>query len=65
MERTVAKFTGHAAADRATREYYRSLTPQQRIEILLEPIDQARPNNDASGERLERVYRVVKFSQRG
>jgi hypothetical protein len=64
MERTVAKFTSHEAAEQADRDYYRSLTPQQRIEILLELIEQARPHNDASSERLERVYRIVKFSQR-
>jgi hypothetical protein len=64
MERTVAKFSSHAEADRANREYYRGLTPQQRIEILLELIDPGRPQNDASSQRLERVYRIVKFSQR-
>jgi hypothetical protein len=38
VDRTVAKFSSHAEAGQATREYYRSLTPQQRIEILLELI---------------------------
>lgn len=64
MDRTVAKYASHEEADKATREYYRSLTPQQRVDILLELIEQARPQNDASNERLERVYRIVKFSQR-
>lgn len=29
MERTVAKFSSHQEAERATLEYYRSLTPEQ------------------------------------
>jgi len=31
MERTVAKFSSHKAAENANLEFYRSLTPQQRF----------------------------------
>ena len=61
MDRTVAKYASHQEADKATRAYYRSLTPQQRIDILLEIIEQARPKEDTG--RLERVFRIVKFSE--
>jgi hypothetical protein len=61
MDRTVAKYSSQEEADKANREYYRGLTPQQRIDILLEIIEQARPEGDT--ERLERVYRIVKFSE--
>jgi hypothetical protein len=38
MDLTVAKFSSHEEAEKANREYYRSLTPQQRIRILLDLI---------------------------
>jgi hypothetical protein len=40
MERTVAKFSSHKAAENANLEFYRSLTPQQRLDILLELIEE-------------------------
>ena len=39
MERVVKKFASHAEADRANRDYYRSLTPDQRAEILVQMMD--------------------------
>jgi hypothetical protein len=62
MERTVAKFSSHHEAERATLEYYRSLTPEQRLDILLELIEASRKEGDAASERFERVYRIVKLS---
>ena len=56
MEKVVRKFKTHAEADRADREYYRTLTPGQRVDILLQLID------DYYGpqHRLERVCRITK-----
>jgi len=62
MERTVAKFSSHQEAEQATLEYYRSLTPEQRLDILLELIEASRKEGDAASERFERVYRIVKLS---
>jgi hypothetical protein len=62
MQRTVAKFSSHQEAERATLEYYRSLTPEQRLDILLELIEASRKEGDAASERFERVYRIVKLS---
>jgi len=62
MERIVAKFSSHQEAERATLEYYRSLTPEQRLDILLELIEASRKEGDAASERFERVYRIVKLS---
>jgi hypothetical protein len=49
-------------ADRADREYYQSLTPVQRLEILF---DQNRhwPKDEPVQhfEGLARVYRIIKF----
>ena len=63
MERTVEKFSSHKEEERATLEYYRSLTPEQRLDILLELIEASRKEGDAASERFERVYRIVKLSQ--
>lgn len=39
MVRVVRKFSSHKEADKADRAYYRSLTGEQRVEILCELID--------------------------
>jgi hypothetical protein len=62
MEREAAKFKDHAEAERATRLYYRGLTPEQRLDILLELIE--RHAGHASSKGLERVYRIVKRPRR-
>jgi len=62
MERTVAKFSSHQAAEQATLDYNRSLTPQQRLDTLLELIESSRKEDDAAAQRFERVYRIVKLS---
>jgi hypothetical protein len=64
MERTVAKFSSFREAEQAEREYYRSLTPQQRLDIVFELIESSRKEGDAASERFERVYRIVKLSGR-
>ena len=64
MDRVVAKFSSFQEAERADREYYRSLTPQQRLDLLLELNEAFRKEGDAASERLERVYRIVKLSRR-
>lgn len=64
LDRTVAKFSSHEEAAKADLEYYRSLTPQQRVDILLELMENLRKEGDAASEGFERVYRIVKLSQR-
>jgi hypothetical protein len=61
MEKCVRKFSSHAEAEAADRDYYLSLTPEQRMDMLLELV--ARLQGDAP-KRLERVYRVVKREAR-
>jgi hypothetical protein len=41
FERSVQKFSSHDEADRAEREYYNSLSPEQRVEVLLELMNRA------------------------
>ena len=62
MEKVVRIFRSHQEADEADREYFRSLTPQQRLDIFLEVLWRGR-NSDEAGERLERVYRIVELSR--
>jgi hypothetical protein len=61
MERLVRKFGSHEEARRATLEYYRGLSPTERLDILLRLIERARKEDDASSQRLERVCRVVEL----
>ena len=62
MERTFQVFHSLAEAERAEKEYYRSLTPAQRIEMLLVLRDQYRPYSDELTESFERVCRITKRS---
>jgi len=39
-----------------------SLTPQQRVDLVLEMMENSRKEGDAAAERFERVYRIVKLS---
>jgi hypothetical protein len=60
----VAKFDSHDESDRANRAFYRSLSPQQRLDMLLTLIQR---NVEASGEAvkgLARVCRVVELPRR-
>jgi hypothetical protein len=61
IERTVQKFSSHDEAERAEREYYNSLSPEQRVEVLLELMNRARDLTDPASQRIERVYRIVKL----
>ena len=62
MEKMVRVFNSHDEADEADDEYYRKLTPQQRLDIFLEILWRGREHDEAA-ERLERVYRIVELSQ--
>lgn len=61
MDKVVRKFSNFADADRADREYYLSLTPEERLRILFELVRRAQ---DDPPPRLERVYRVIKLEER-
>lgn len=55
----VAKFRTHQEAERADAEYYRRLSPAERLEILFELRARAHKEDDAASGRLARVYRIV------
>lgn len=60
MEKVVQKFKNFEEADEADRAFYRSLTPEQRVQIAIDL------HNTYYGveKRLERVARVVKLEER-
>jgi uncharacterized protein YdeI (YjbR/CyaY-like superfamily) len=61
MEKAGRVFHSFAEADQAEKEYYRSLTPEQRLEILFDLVKTQQP--DEVEPRLERVYRVIKLQE--
>lgn len=60
MERTFKVFESHAEADEADYAYYRSLSGNEKLRIMLEIMAPAYEANP----RFERVYRVVEREQR-
>lgn len=59
----VSKFRSCQEADRADLEYYRRLTPDERLNILFELRRLAHKEDDATSGRLARVYRIVKLER--
>jgi len=62
-QRELRVFVSFAEADRADDEQYASLTPAERVNILLELIAAHREATGEASTRLERVYRVTQLSQ--
>lgn len=64
MEKVVRVFHSFEEADAADREYYRSLTGQEKLELMVDFLAAFRESEDESGERLARVYRVAQLERR-
>jgi len=63
MQHVVAKFRTFREAEEATREYYRRLSPAERLEILFQLRTLARKEGDAPSGRLACVYRVAQLKR--
>jgi hypothetical protein len=61
IEPVVAKFRTYPEAEEATREYYRRLSPAERLEILFQLRAFAFQEDDAFSERMARVYRITQL----
>jgi len=61
VERVVKKFTSFAEAEKADLRFLKSLSGNQRLQMLLEIIRSYQPNNE---QGFERVYRIVKLPGR-
>lgn len=62
MEKKIQFFKTFAEAEAADKKYYQSLTPAQRIEILLILRKRYKSAEDESRGRLKRVCRIIKRS---
>ncbi len=60
MEIVGNKFKSFQEAEEAELNYYRSLTPQQRLDLLLDIINSNTPEN---AKRVERVCKIVKLHE--
>ena len=63
MERKIQLYKSFAEAKEANKKYYQSLTPAQRIQILLILRDRYRPYGDELTKKFVRVCRIVKRSE--
>ena len=61
MEKVARKFRSFAEAEKADRESYLSLTPEQRLDILGELIARVHPNSVE--EKIERISRTIKLQE--
>lgn len=64
VELVAAKFRSHREAQEATLEYYWSLSPAERLEILFQLRTFAHgEEDDANPGRLARVYRIAQLER--
>ena len=63
MKKVLQVFHNFEDADRADDEYYASLTPQQRVDILLSLIAAYRESAGETASRFERVCRLTQLSR--
>lgn len=63
MYPVVAKFRNFREAEEATRDYYRRLSPVERLEILFKLRALAHKEGDAASRGLARVYRIAQLKR--
>ena len=64
MKIEARKFSSHQEAEKADLEFYRSLTGEQRLDLLLDLINNATANEGGVERKIERVYKIVKLKPR-
>ena len=63
MEGEVRIFSSFREAEEADTAFYASLSPQERLDLLLDLIARHRESIGETTERFERVYRVTELSR--
>ena len=63
MDRVFKKFDNFAEADRAEDQYYMEMSPNKRVELLLELVSQYGTIFGESSEGFERVFRVAPLEE--
>ncbi|HUP60811.1 MAG TPA: hypothetical protein VNA69_10375 [Thermoanaerobaculia bacterium] len=61
MERVVQIFRSFEDAEQADDQFYADLTPEERLDILLELVERHRRALGEAASRFERVHRVVEL----
>ena len=61
MKRKIKLFKSFQEAEKADIEFYKSLSPQERLDILLELVAQGQTDETAKG--FKRVLRVIKLGE--
>jgi hypothetical protein len=64
MRKVVHQFSSFKQASEADRRYYRQLTPEERLDILLDLIATYRNEQDEAATEFKRVYRVIRLGER-
>lgn len=64
MKRVVQVFGSFEDADAADDQFYADLTPEERLDILLELVERHRSALGEAASRFERVHRIVDLAQR-
>ena len=63
VERVVQMFRSFEDADEADDQFYDGLTPEARLEMLLELVERHRSTLGEAANRFERVHRIVELSR--
>ena len=63
VERRMVIVDGFEAADRANKADYAAMTPQARLDLLLELIRRYRESLGEAADRFERVHRIAELSR--
>jgi hypothetical protein len=63
VERVARVFSSFEDAERADETEYADLTPEERVEILLELVERYRSSLGEAADRFERVHRIVELSR--
>ena len=64
VERVVQIFRNFEDADEADDRFYAGLTPEARLEMLLELVERHRSALGEAASRFERVHHIVELSRR-
>jgi len=63
MREELRIFSSFQEAEEADTAFYASLSPQERLDLLLDIIARHRESLGETAERFERVYRIIELSQ--
>ena len=63
MEKVAQVFQSPEEADRTEDEYYKNLSPNERVDLLLQLVNQYQTAFDGSSKGFERVFRVTTLEE--